>query len=944
MGTTVSPMHAANTTAAANVTTAAALTTPGPPAETALASPPPLHPKLPPIAATSTTPPGGGHSSSLPPSTSPSPFVSSSSSPSPSSTAVPAPTTPPSVNSTTPAPPFTSTRPAPSGWPPASKATAHLPPAAPTYTSASYGTKGSALTTLATLLTSTYNSAKNAASDIGDPASSLASWAAIAYNETTNSSPSSSDPSSPPSPTSSSTTFGIGTLLSWSDADFLLAPSEGSGDGPPGATIANVTQNTTSGGLDGLEEDPSLTFCAEWNVSQHGLFQAAHMFLASAFLIPSCSGSSGGGGSSWTTASLATSSPPHVPPLLLLLLRAILLATGFALSAIWASTVVCSGDALAWSLALSLANAFRGGLLARSLLLPPNPTSPPTSSSVASYFLNANTLGSGKGKNGKAAPMSAGQSVRDVFTKVFQPLRISRSQFRELAKEARLEAVAAGDTYATEDVTNAHHRLSILLHGKLKVTCNGTLLHHITPHQFIDSPEWEAASDDPSAMFQVTITAEEDSVFLCWSRNKLEKLLAMRPLLGAVIHNLIGKDITQKLYSLNEHLNPHPPGNSGRRGDSGDKWRCAESEARFFKRSMSVDAVNTGSKGRVRSMAWKLGRPFPSNASECSMWSPIHSGWLPEPVRGQDGQQQYSASPPVSPPTASLQYPISPPLARHQFQQPLAITDGSQPANQLIPTTTNSLTTPIPSRGTYLLPSTTLTPYVPFGTVPYSVSMSGRQYVRRLQHHHTDTEGGAWADASWVRGYQDEEEEDEEEDDRASSSSPLLVRLVSGPIPGVQCHNGYQPIPQAAPGMVFYQGGYQGVQQRQIPYQLSSQSGFSFFSASAGQKRQIFKDKGVSSEELRSKSNPLSLQFKKQLTAQQHKARQFILSKGTRREVGEDYDEEEEGEDEELGETEGERQGLMGDGPKRDSKGGVKRVGGRRKKGNRREVTFETSV
>ncbi|KAG8234729.1 hypothetical protein J437_LFUL000963 [Ladona fulva] len=802
--------------------------------------------------------------------------------------------------------------------------------------SSSYGTKGSALTTLATLLTSTYNSAKNVASDIGDPASSLASWAAIAYNETTPSPSSSLDGSSSPSPTSSSTTFGIGTLLSWSDADFLLAPSEGSGSSST-SPIVNVTQSMNSS--DSMEEDPALTFCAEWNVSQHGLFQAAHMFLASAFLIPSCGGSGGGGGSSWTTASLATSSPPHVPPLLLLLLRAILLATGFALSAIWASTVICSGDALAWSLALSLANAFRGGLLARSLLLPPNPPSPPTSSSVTSYFLKANSMGGGKGKNGKSAPMSSGQSVRDLFMKVFQPLRISRSQFRELAKEARLEAVAAGDVYATEDVTNAHHRLSILLHGKMKVTCNGTLLHHISPHQFIDSPEWEAASDDPSALFQVTITAEEDTVFLCWSRNKLEKLLAMRPLLGAVIHNLIGKDITQKLYSLNEHLNPHPSGTTGRRGDNADKWRRTESEGRFFKRSLSVDAVNTGSKGRVRSMAWKVGRPFPSNASECSMWSPVHSGWMPPPMKGADGQQQYSASPPVSPPT-NLRYPVSPPMVHHQFQQPLALTNGYQVSNQLVPTTTNSLTSPIPQRGgTYLLPATTMTSYMPYGTVPYSVSMSGRQFVRRSQHHHTDTEGGAWADASWVRGYQDEEEDEEEEDDRASSSSPLLVHLVPGTMAGGPYSNGYRPLPQHPTGMVYYQSPYQDMmpRQRQLSYQQQAQSGYSFFSASAEQKRQIFKDKGISCEELRSSKPEPFQQFRKQLTAQQHKARQFILSKGARRE------EEEEGEDDDVGEGEGERQGLMGDGIKKEGRGGVKRIG-RRKKGTRREVTFETSV
>ncbi|KAJ8966698.1 hypothetical protein NQ314_003348 [Rhamnusium bicolor] len=117
-------------------------------------------------------------------------------------------------------------------------------------------------------------------------------------------------------------------------------------------------------------------------------------------------------------------------------------------------------------------------------------------------------------------------------------------------------------------------------------------------HQFVDSPEWEANHEQSDDVFQVTITAEEDSVYLCWPRMKLERVLRHRPMLKVVMDSIIGKDITQKLYALNEHLSGLS--DERQRGKRNRMW------AKTHRRSMSMDAVNTGTTGLVRSQAYKL--------------------------------------------------------------------------------------------------------------------------------------------------------------------------------------------------------------------------------------------------------------------------------------------------------------------------------------------------
>ncbi|RZC42457.1 Popeye domain containing protein, partial [Asbolus verrucosus] len=131
----------------------------------------------------------------------------------------------------------------------------------------------------------------------------------------------------------------------------------------------------------------------------------------------------------------------------------------------------------------------------------------------------------------------------------------------------------------------------------LRVTCDDTHLHFINVHQFVDSPEWESNHEQSDDVFQVTITAEEDSVYLCWPRMKLERVLRHRPVLKVILDSIIGKDITQKLYALNEHLTGLS--DERKRGRRDEMW------AKAHNRSMSMDAVNTGTTGLVRSQAYR---------------------------------------------------------------------------------------------------------------------------------------------------------------------------------------------------------------------------------------------------------------------------------------------------------------------------------------------------
>uniref|UniRef100_T1IMG3 POPDC1-3 domain-containing protein n=1 Tax=Strigamia maritima TaxID=126957 RepID=T1IMG3_STRMM len=300
----------------------------------------------------------------------------------------------------------------------------------------------------------------------------------------------------------------------------------------------NVSTTLEAATTDVFSDTENRESCDEWHEAQHTLFQTANLCYAAAFLVP------------------------HTFKLSALLTR-LALCCGYMLATVWAGVFVCAPDIFAWFVAFVVIN---------------------TSHTVYLIY--------------KHFPSRIHPEFRELYTKLFEPLQMDKKDFRTLLRDAKLFTLSEGNTYAVEDVTRADQRLSILLKGRLKVTCGDNLLHLIHPHHFIDSPEWEAATE---VLFQVTITAVEDSRYICWPRSRLQQLLKTHPFLEAVINNLVGKDITFKLYSLNENFNPMTVTRRGRRNsqDWAGSWRTAP-----VSRSLSVDAVHTGSKGQLRSQMW----------------------------------------------------------------------------------------------------------------------------------------------------------------------------------------------------------------------------------------------------------------------------------------------------------------------------------------------------
>uniref|UniRef100_A0A3B5KSB9 POPDC1-3 domain-containing protein n=1 Tax=Xiphophorus couchianus TaxID=32473 RepID=A0A3B5KSB9_9TELE len=153
----------------------------------------------------------------------------------------------------------------------------------------------------------------------------------------------------------------------------------------------------------------------------------------------------------------------------------------------------------------------------------------------------------------KRRPIKIDRELRTVYKRMFEPLHVQEALFQRLTGQfCTIQTLKKGQAYAAEDKTSVDERLSILLKGKMKVSYRGHFLHNIYTNSFIDSPEFRSTEMHRGEKFQVTIVAEENCKFLCWSRERLTYFLESDTFLNEVFKYLIGKDITNKLYTLND--------------------------------------------------------------------------------------------------------------------------------------------------------------------------------------------------------------------------------------------------------------------------------------------------------------------------------------------------------------------------------------------------------
>ncbi|XP_040913641.1 popeye domain-containing 2 isoform X2 [Toxotes jaculatrix] len=147
------------------------------------------------------------------------------------------------------------------------------------------------------------------------------------------------------------------------------------------------------------------------------------------------------------------------------------------------------------------------------------------------------------------------EELTSLYQAVYLPLGVPVQVFKEIASafENKVVELKAGETYAVEGKTPID-QLSFLLSGRINVSLEGQFLHYIHRHQFLDSPEWESLRPNEEGKFQVTLTAEEDSRYVSWRRRRLYMLISKERYIARLFSIMLGYDIAEKLYNLNNKL------------------------------------------------------------------------------------------------------------------------------------------------------------------------------------------------------------------------------------------------------------------------------------------------------------------------------------------------------------------------------------------------------
>ncbi|KAK9503264.1 hypothetical protein O3M35_011939 [Rhynocoris fuscipes] len=275
--------------------------------------------------------------------------------------------------------------------------------------------------------------------------------------------------------------------------------SEGTGLQDRGATIVQI--------LPGInitwEEGPfnytaylgigSLGWCDEWRTPQHFIFQLANACFLFSYSVPSTKKG--------------------------IIFMHALLVLGFFIFSAWAWIIVCAPDIFFWNLSYTFINLCQLVFLLYQL-----------------------------------RPVKFDPELEEAYHTLFAPFKVSRIQFKKLIgnEMAHIMSLHAGEAYALQNLTRTD-RLALLLAGKLNVLCDGHFLHPILACEFLDSPEFESRANMDDK-FKVSIVAATSCRYLYWQRTSLEYLFAKETYLATVMSTLIARDITTKLYAMNNKI------------------------------------------------------------------------------------------------------------------------------------------------------------------------------------------------------------------------------------------------------------------------------------------------------------------------------------------------------------------------------------------------------
>ncbi|KAL4233329.1 hypothetical protein ACF0H5_008011 [Mactra antiquata] len=240
-------------------------------------------------------------------------------------------------------------------------------------------------------------------------------------------------------------------------------------------------------------EDLDGGHCEGWMTAQHAVFQLSNLCILISFLTP-------------------IRFKYHF-----FFLR-IMLNFGFLIFIIWSAAFVCMPDVVIWNSVFIVINS--------------------------GYIIYIGYM---------EVPVRFSKTLEDVYLHSFKPLKVTRKQFKELADFGTMQLLGKGVVYARQDQSKTGQKLSLLLKGRLKVSFDESYLHSIEANHFVDSPEFDAyIGSSTQDTFKVTISAVEDSLLYSWSHDRLVNHLSRDPVFKNIFNQLIGKDISQKLYEIQE--------------------------------------------------------------------------------------------------------------------------------------------------------------------------------------------------------------------------------------------------------------------------------------------------------------------------------------------------------------------------------------------------------
>ncbi|CAI6351813.1 unnamed protein product [Macrosiphum euphorbiae] len=234
-------------------------------------------------------------------------------------------------------------------------------------------------------------------------------------------------------------------------------------------------------------------WCIDWRPSQHWMFQIANVLFFVSYSVPTsyCG---------------------------ILFMHSTLIA-GFLILITWAWRIVCAPDLFTWNLCFLFINILQ-----------------------LIYLIY------------QRRPINFNPELEQIYRNMFKPFKITRIQFKKLVSEqfAQIVTLHIGEAYAMQNITKTD-RLGLLMSGKANVLQDHQLLHPIGPCEFLDSPEFESRGSSEDK-FKVSVIAATTCRYIFWQRSALEYLFVKETYLATVLATLVAKDITIKLYSMNNKI------------------------------------------------------------------------------------------------------------------------------------------------------------------------------------------------------------------------------------------------------------------------------------------------------------------------------------------------------------------------------------------------------